>query len=159
MNIVILYDSRFGNTKKVAEAIAGTFGKPDKVRLLEVGKAKHADVTKPDLLIVGSPTHGGRPTQALQTFLDFIPLHSLNRVKVASFDTRFEAKDVNLFLKLLMGVIGFAAPKIANLLVSKGGNLIIPPAGFIVMGKEGPLKDGELLRAASWAISIHTAMV
>jgi hypothetical protein len=42
------------------------------------------------------------------------------------------------------------ARPIADKLVEKGGRLIFPPEGFYVSGTEGPLKDGELERAAEW---------
>jgi hypothetical protein len=35
--------------------------------------------------------------------------------------------------------------------VKKGGELVFPPEGFLVKKSEGPLKDGELERAAEWA--------
>jgi hypothetical protein len=46
---------------------------------------------------------------------------------------------------------GYAAPRIARALEKKGGNLAAPPEGFFVEDKEGPLKAGELERAAGWA--------
>lgn len=39
--------------------------------------------------------------------------------------------------------------------MSKGGRLAALPAGFIVIGKEGPLKEGELVRATVWATSLN----
>jgi hypothetical protein len=45
---------------------------------------------------------------------------------------------------------GFAAKPISKMLTEKGGNLILPPEGFFVAGDQGPLKDGELERAADW---------
>lgn len=55
----------YGNTKKVAEAMAEAFGKSDTIKLLPIGDTKLWDVTPADLLIVGSPTQRGRPTAAL----------------------------------------------------------------------------------------------
>ena len=61
-------------------------------------------------------------------------------MNVATFDTRISAKWV--------GIFGYAAAKIARNLKKKGGNLILNPEPFYVNGTEGPLKDGELERAA-----------
>jgi hypothetical protein len=58
-----------------------------------------------------------------------------------------------------MGLIGYAAGRIASGLTSKGGRLIAKPEGFIVDGKEGPLKEGELERAAAWARSLQKGAV
>lgn len=49
-----------------------------------------------------------------------------------------------------MKVGGYAAGRIAETLKKKGGNLVMPPEGFFVKGKEGPLKEGELERTANW---------
>ncbi len=51
-------------------------------------------------------------------------------------------------------LFGYAAGRIADSLKAKGGNLAPPPEGFIVKGNEGPLKEGELERAAGWAKGI-----
>jgi len=95
------------------------------------------------LLIVGSPTQGGRPTPAIQDFLDKIAKPTIRGINVAAFDTRFSTKLVKIF--------GYAAARIADSLKKNGGTLLGSPEGFFVTGKEGPLKEGELERAANWA--------
>ena len=47
-----------------------------------------------------------------------------------------------------------AAEPIATSLTKRGGTLIIPPEGFFIKDKEGPLKEGELERSAAWAQQI-----
>jgi len=102
-----------------------------------------------DLLTIGSPTQGGRATLAIQNFLDGIPEPTLRNMHVATFATRLPTR--------LVGIFGYAAGKIAESLKTKGGILIVSPEGFIVKGKEGPLKDGEEERAAEWAKVIFAA--
>jgi hypothetical protein len=53
-----------------------------------------------------------------------------------------------------MGIINYAAPRIADALRLKGATLVVMPEGFIVDQKEGPLKEGELKRAQNWAKEI-----
>jgi hypothetical protein len=73
-------------------------------------------------------------------------------VRVAAFDTRIAIEDVdNAVLPTFIKVFGYAAKPIADLLQKKGGELSLPPEGFIVKDTEGPLKEGELERAAEWA--------
>lgn len=150
MKTVIIYDSLFGNTKLIAETIAGVFSLPD-TEIYHVSKAGQLDFKLFDLLIIGSPTQGGRPKTTTQEFLDKIPTKALEGVKVASFDTRFLSKEQKFFLRLLMKIIDYAAPRIAKDLEKKGGKLIVPPEGFIVVGREGGLREGELEHAKSWA--------
>lgn len=147
MKSLVLYDSQFGNTEKIAQAIARGMGS---ATAIPVHKARLQNLKNISRLIVGSPTQGGRPTLPLQQFLDNLPAQSLIGVNVGAFDTRFDPTKVNLGLKLLMSIIGFAAPKIAKTLTHKGGKLLLAPEGFIVKGKDGPLATGELERAATW---------
>jgi len=147
MKSLVIYDSQFGNTEKIAHAVAE--GIPS-ATLLKASEARIADLTNITLLIIGSPTLGGRATASIQKFLDQIPVGKLTDVNVAAFDTRFDEKNVNFALRLLIKTIDYAAPKMAKLLENKGGNLIVPPEGFIVKGKKGPLIDGELDRVRTW---------
>jgi flavodoxin len=57
-------------------------------------------------------------------------------------------------LRILVNLFGYAAKPIADRLEKKGGERIMPPEGFFVEGTEGPLKEGELERAADWAKQI-----
>jgi len=146
---LVIYDSQFGNTQKIAEAIAGSL---PKARMIRAGEATPEDLKGVELLVVGSPTQGGRPMAATAEFLEKIPDEGLAGVKAAAFDTRFREADVSVPLKMLMKTIGYAAPKIAKRLEDKGAEMIRPPEGFIVTGKEGPLALGELDRAKKWLI-------
>jgi len=143
MKALIVYDSVYGNTEKIARAIAGALTPSGEVKVLRPGEANHSELESVDLLIVGSPTQRGRPTPAIQDFLNKVPERAIKGVTVAAFDTRFSTK--------LVAIFGYAAGKIAGSLKTKDGTLILPPEAFFVKGKEGPLKDGELERAASWA--------
>src|SRR5271157_1444855 len=149
MKSLIIYDSIYGNTEKIAQAIGE--GLTGEVKVLRVGEVNTSELNTFDLLILGSPVHGGRPTPALEAFLKKLPSHSLQGMRVAAFDTRFESEDQGIGLRILMSVIRYAAERIAKDLTKKGGRLVAEPEGFIVENKEGPLKQGELERAITWA--------
>jgi len=144
MKALIVYDSVYGNTEKIARAIAEAITPSNEVKVLGAGEADPSELESTDLLIVGSPTHGGRPTPAVQNLLNRVL--KLQGINVAAFDTRSQAKLVKVF--------GNAAGRIARNLKGKGGNLIASPEGFFVTGTKGPLKEGELERAADWAKGI-----
>jgi flavodoxin I len=156
MKVLVLFDSLYGNTEKIARTIGGEFLTSTKV--LRVGEAKPTDLAKIDLLIVGSPTHGGRPKPAMQQFLNSIPAGALNEVDVAAFDTRLAEADQVLPLRILMKTIGYAAEKISRMLISKGGHEVVSADGFLVTGSRGPLKPGELDRAIAWTKKIKTRL-
>lgn len=152
MKKIVIYDSLYGNTEKVARAMGNVW--KNEVKVLRINDVSSSVLKGVDLLIVGSPTHGGRPTPLIANFLSRIPSGSLKGVKVAAFDTRFAPEDHGIGLRILMRVIRFAAERIGKTLISKGGEQAAKPEGFIVRDKEGPLKEGELERAAVWARSL-----
>jgi flavodoxin len=149
MQTLIVYDSVHGNTAQIAQAIGDALGGDMSVR--HAGEAETAEVQAVDLLIVGSPTHGGWFTEAIKSWLEAVPATSLQGIRLAAFDTRTPPT-------WLSRIFGFAAPRIADRLEKKGGVLLVAPAGFLVTGIEGPLLEGELAKAQGWAREI-TAMV
>ncbi len=151
MKTLIIYDSLYGNTGKVAQAVAK--GLVGEVKILRVSETSAADLRSADVLIVGSPTHGGRPSQAMQQFLNAIPAHALGNVRAAAFDTGMPMDNKQGFIRFIVKFFGYASKRLASILKSKGA-IIVAAETFFVLGKEGPLKQGELERAAAWAQGI-----
>jgi flavodoxin I len=150
MNILVVYDSYFGNTEKVAKAIGDALA--GDVQVLRVGDVSAEQLSGLDYIIVGSPTRAFKATKAVTDFLNKLPSGALSGVKVAAFDTRMDTKMVNnKVLTFMVGIFGYAAKPIADRLQKKGGVLVAEPEGFIVLDSEGPMKEGELERAAAWA--------
>ena len=151
MHVLVVYDSMYGNTEKVAQAIGTAIG----ATVLHVNQVKEEHLTGLDILIVGSPTQAFQPIKPVKTFLKDLPAGSLKGVKIASFDTRADLGEVgSKLLSFLVKLFGYAAEPIQAKLVRKGGIKVTTPAGFFVHGKEGPLKEGEVERAIQWAKQI-----
>jgi flavodoxin I len=147
MKYLVVYDTSYGNTAKIGGAIKAGLGADAEAR--EVETLQPADLANVDLLVVGSPTQGGRPTQSMDAWLRELPA-ARKGSRVVVFDTRLGADTVGMGLRVLMGVIGYAAPRMARALVAKGYTAADDPQGFIVTGKEGPLATGEIDRARAW---------
>jgi flavodoxin len=148
MNILVVYDSVFGNTEKIAQTIAAALG----AQAVPVSQATTEQVRNLDLLVVGSPTRGFRPTEGISKMLNGLPKNHLAGVRVAAFDTRIVLETIGSKpLRFLVDKGGYAASTIAKALEKKGGVLAASPEGFFVTGEQGPLKDGELERATDWA--------
>jgi flavodoxin len=141
MKSLVIYDSNYGNTKLVAEEIAKNIG--DGVKAISVKKIDKSDIKDLDLLIIGSPINGWRPTESIVAFLEDVVAMDLKNIKFTTFDTR---------VKLI--IHGDAKDKIANSFKETGAKLIIEPMAFFVTGTEGPLFDNELVKAADWADKI-----
>jgi flavodoxin len=155
MNITIVYDSIFGNTAAIAKAIADTLESGNDVRLATVQEAKDLDLAETDLLIVGSPTRGFRPTPQISEYVE-----GLDRVlpgkAAAAFDTRIDLETVNPPpLRWVMDAGGYAAARIGSMLERHGFVLRGGLAGFLVTGTEGPLKEGEIQRAQDWSKNLQ----
>lgn len=137
MKALVVYDSTYGNTEKIAQAIGEAIGG----LVLQVEAVNPADLKAFDVVIVGSPTHGGLPTKGIQNLLK--ASLRIEGVSGAAFDTRTSKT-----------IFGCAAPRIARRLERNGGKLLAPAEGFLVQGVHGPLLEGELERAASWVKGI-----
>jgi len=158
MKALIIYDSVFGNTERVAQAMGDALEPRGEVGTRRTADVAPEDLTDVDVLIVGSPTRGFQPTPDTKKLLKRIPAGGLESVRVAAFDTRFAVEEMDSgLLRFLVKWFGYAAKPIATRLERKGGDLIVAPEGFIVEGTEGPLRDGELERAAGWATKIADA--
>lgn len=151
MRAIVVYDSVYGNTEKIAKAIGEGLAAHGSVRTARAGSVSPADLKGTGLVVIGAPTQGGRPTPIVQTLLDGIPAGSLKGTKFATFDTRMGKKGA---MRVFTNIFGFAAGRIAQKLGDSGGTAAAPPEGFFVKGREGPLEDGELERARGWAQSL-----
>jgi flavodoxin I len=160
MKAMVVYDSAFGNTEKVAQAIGQALGTPEEVKVVRVGSIGPGQMAGLTLLVVGSPTQKFRPLKTITGFLKGIPNNGLQGVKVAAFDTRATERDIQKvrILAFFVRIFGYAAKPIADRLVNKGGHLAVPPEGFYVADTQGPLLEGELERAAGWAKRIVAAL-
>lgn len=144
MNSLVVYDSKFGNTERVARAIADALGAFGTARATHVDQVSKDSVAGADLLVVGGPTQAWQATPAIKNFLNGIERRG---IAAAAFDTRFHKS---------AWLTGSAAKGIAKRLRQRGQVLIAPPESFFVEKSEGPLESGELERAAAWARELES---
>jgi flavodoxin len=142
MKSLVIYDSNLGNTKLIAETIAKELG--DDAVVMSVSDFKTDYLQEVKFLVIGSPVIAWQPTTKINDFLATFKKKQLDGFKAAAFDTR-----VTLFIH------GDAAGKIAVELARAGAVVVTEPMGFKVKGKNGPLLDGEVERAAAWGRSLR----
>jgi flavodoxin len=148
MLTVVIYDTKFGNTAKVAEAIARGVGTRSGVTVLDTVEAAELLAERPDLVIVGGPTQRRGPSPALRGFVDALP-PSLRGVPAVSFDTRYRGAT---------WLMGSAADAVAKRLEATGARLVARPQSFFIT-RGGPpehqgLEAGELDRAEAWGRAV-----
>ncbi len=153
---MIVYDSVFGNTERVAQALKKALeGSSVSVEIYRAGNAPRQIPEGIELLIAGSPTRAFRPTGELAAYVKNLPAGSLSGCGAAAFDTRISLSSIpNRVFRWCIGHFGYAAPAIAEQMKKAGGELLLSPEGFAVLGKEGPLAEGEEERAAQWISSL-----
>lgn len=175
MDIVVVYESLFGNTRIVAESIAAGArdAVPDaRVTVVAVAQATPELTAGAALLIAGGPTHAfgmsrsssrtqGVAAAASARVADHPPLVEPGatgpgiRDWLAALPTPRPAAIAAAFdTRLSFPLAGGAAGKIARRLRGHGYRLVARPTGFIVAGSYGPLRAGERDRAAAWGAQL-----
>jgi hypothetical protein len=174
MRAVVVYESMYGNTHLVSDAVAEGLGKADDAVdavVVAVGEAD-AVLEGADLVVVGGPTHAHAMTRTSTRHAaveaagkDGSELHLDDDAEGpglrewfdgveglppfgAAFDTRFGAPPV---------VTGRASKGIARRLRRHGCELLVDPESFLVT-KETTLADDELAHARHWGEQLAAAL-
>lgn len=145
MNSVVIYGSRHGNTRKVAEVIGAELRKHGAVQVIPAEKAPATLPEPTELVVVGGPTEAHRMSVSVAKFFDRLGKDALARKAAAAFDTR---------LRWPAFLSGSAAAGIVQKLERAGAQVIAPEASFFVKGKLPELELGESERAIAWAASL-----
>ena len=143
MHALVVYFTKFGHTQQVAEAIAAGLGG---ARLTCIDELRAADLEGTDLVVMGSPTHKMKLPEAVTPLLERFPRRALRGKRVAAFDTSYA---LSRWLQPFT-----AGKRLDRWLRKHGGKRLVAPEIFIVEGREGPLREGELERARAWAAAL-----
>jgi len=166
MRALVVYESMFGNTKAVAEAVAEGVGRHMSVELMPVVEAGPTIPADVGLVVAGGPTHAHglsrpstrkgaaddkhAPAQApavsvgIREWLTRLAAPKLE-VAAAAFDTRFDKPK---------WLTGSAAKSAEQRLRSMGFRIAAEAESFFVADSAGPLVAGELDRARTWAAQL-----
>ncbi len=144
MKGIVVYDTSFGNTKKIAETIAGTLKESGiEVDLFDVKDVKRLSAEDYDFLVLGSPTKLGTMSFAIRFFLGKVNGEEWVNKPFAAFDTELPDNLANKEWS--------AAEKISEKLRDKRMNQLLPVLKAVVLGQKGPLKEGEVERTKDYA--------
>lgn len=165
---LVVYESMYGNTREVAEAIVRGLGQCMSAKAVPVHRVEPADVAAADLLVVGGPTHMHGMTSAMSrkgvvesgkeegieleesasaepTLRAWLAAVEGEGRRAAAFDTRIDRAPM---------LTGSAARGIAKRLRKRGYALLADSNSFFVDDSEGPLAEGELDRATRWGAGL-----
>ena len=167
MRALVVYESMYGNTKRIAEAIAEGIGRTMPAEPIEVSVAPLAIETDVDLLVVGGPTHvHGMTTPFTRSQAEkqaTTPVVSpgigmrewLEQARPTAADTPAVAFDTRIKGAALL--TGSAASGYAKRLRSAGFRVMAPAHSFLIAAKapqDDALIEGELDRARAWGSEI-----
>ncbi len=128
---MVVYDSVFGNTERVAKALAtGLESGGVDVNIVKVDAVKSDELANVDLLCVGSPTHAWNASKPTQEFLERLKTEALPGKKAFAFDTKMKSR-----------LAGDAGGKIERKLKDAGLIIAKHSESAIVKGREGPLEE------------------
>jgi flavodoxin len=154
MKTLVIYDSKYGNTEKIAEAIARGAGVHGSVQVVPTTDAHAALAGQPDLVFVGGPTQRRSISPGLLGFFETgLVGAKLVNVPAASFDTRYKGST---------WIMGSAAADTWKLLVKAGARPVAKPESFFMKGG-GPmerqvLEAGEVERAEAWGQAVAASV-
>ncbi len=131
---LVVYDSVYGNTEKVAKALAKGLGDSGvDVDTLRADMVKFDEVSKYDLLVVGGPVHAWNVTKPIKAFLERLKtVEGLSGKKAFAYDTKMNKSS-------LAGSVG---GKIEGNLKGLGLMIVKSHVTAVVKGMEGPLEEG-----------------
>ena len=164
MKAVVVYESLWGNTAAIAKAVAEGIGL--ETRALSTAEATGAILADADLIVAGAPVLGFKlPSEKIRESIRVNPgkapappdlshppmsawLEALPKGhgRAAAFET------------CVRGPWGSAAPAIAKGLATAGYAALGKPRSFVVAGKFGPLREGELEKARLWGAELARSM-
>lgn len=173
MRIVLIFESMFGTTRAVAEAIAEGLAPFGAVTVANVNDAGASDAASTaDALVVGGPTHvhgmsrkasreearawaddpaknltldPTAPGTGVREWMDTLRAVPAH---IAAFDTRIDIAQL---------LSGRASTHIEHTLTKRGAHALVPAESFLV-SKQNVLEDDELARAQAWGASVGAAL-
>jgi len=146
---IVIYDSLYGNTEKVARALAQGLENSGVVKATPV-RADAADVgrlTGYDIILVGAPTHAWNASEPMRKFLGKIGESALKGKKAFAFDTKMKSR-----------LAGSGAKHIEERLSKLGAEIVKERMSAIVKGRQGPLEEGSESKFTSIGLEIAKAI-
>ncbi len=144
MKGIVVYDTSYGNTKKIAETITETLKESGvDANLFDVKDVKKLSAKDYDFLVLGSPTRFGTMSFSIRGFLGKVKSEEWMNKPFAAFDTE---NPENVEKKQ-----GSASEKIAEKLIEKKMNQIVPVLKALVIQMKGPIVEGEIERTKEYA--------
>ncbi|MFZ1021967.1 MAG: flavodoxin domain-containing protein [Halobacteriota archaeon] len=144
--ILVVYESKYGNTKRVAETIVQGMRQVEGIdpTLSDITGVDPNTILNYDAIVIGGPNHMGGPTRGVKKFIDKIGKLSLADKKFAVFDT-YGGGDFEKATKKMEQRMHEKAPAM---------KAVAPGLSIKVDGMKGPISEGELPKCEEFGAQI-----
>jgi flavorubredoxin len=148
--VLVVYESKWGNTKMVAETIAEGITKAPGVEttINSLKDVKTQRLTEFDAILIGSPNHMGKATGGIRRFINQLSKLQLEGKYIAFFDTYLGGD----YEKAVKKMERQATDKLSGL------ELVVPSLSIRVKGMQGPIADGELPKCKEFGANLITKL-
>ena len=149
VKVFVVYDTKYGNTKLVAEKIVEGIREVEgtETAIADVKEVNLEEVATSDAVLIGSPNHLGKPARGIDAFIDKLGKLNLKTKWEAVFDTHM-VEDERAHAKMEER-IGEKVP---------GLRLITPGLAIKVNGMNGPIAEGELPKCVDFGKKLATQL-
>ncbi len=146
MKVLIVFDTKHGNTKKVAELIADGINSVEgnETKVVNVKDLDLSEDTTYNLILIGSPNHAKRHTGKIKKFINNLPNSSLKFNSFAVFDT-YMGKDFEKAVKKMEKQINENLPN---------STMALPGLSIKVGGMKGPIVEEDLSKCKEYGIQL-----
>ena len=148
MRVLIVYESKYGNTKLVAETIGEGMKEVEGINL-DIKNIEEIDVTNIDnfdAILIGSPNHYFKQTRAIKKFITQLAAIPLEGKSFAVFDTHLK----NIRHRAVEKMEEQIKKNIPNM------KMIMPGLKIRVKGIKGPITEGELPKCKEFGKLVAT---
>jgi len=148
VKVLVVYESKYGNTKLVAEKIIEGMKQVQGIEtvLSEVKEVDLNQISSYDAILIGSPNHIGGPTWGIKSFIDKLGKFPLKGKLFAVFDT-YLGNDFEKAVKKMEKKINEKVPRL---------KIIAPGLSIRVQGMKGPIVEEELTKCKEFGNKIAT---
>jgi flavorubredoxin len=146
VKVFVVYDTKYGNTKLVAEKIVEGLRKVEAIEtaISDVAEVDLQKVADCDAILIGTPNHMGGPSRTIKKLIDKLGKLDLKAKWIAVFDT-YLGGDFTKAVKKMEKRIGEKIPILKQ---------IAPGLSIKVQAMKGPLEEGELPKCADFGRKI-----
>lgn len=149
-NLIVIYDTKYGNTKLVAEKIIEAINQTSKIttEITDIKDAKIEKITNFEVIVIGTPNHWGGPVRGVKKLIDKLGKVDSKAKGIAVFDTYIKTDFEKAVKKMEKRII----EKIPNI------RIITPGLSIKVDDMKGPVSQGEFPKAKEFGKKIATQL-